>query len=77
MNVSLQQAIEIHARSMGSRFGAKSGRWRARQKAMGNVPAPSLPPITTPVETTAEAIATLDAKFPWLRNAESRCELHP
>ena len=33
MNVSLQQAIEIHARSMGSRFGAKSGRWRAWQKA--------------------------------------------
>ena len=33
MNVSLQQAIEIHARSMGSRFGAKSGRWRACEKA--------------------------------------------
>ena len=48
---------------------------RARQKAMCGVPAPSLPPITTPVETTAEAIAKLDAKFPWLRNAERRCDL--
>ena len=34
MNISLQQAIEIHARSMGSRFGARSGRRRACQKAM-------------------------------------------
>ena len=34
MNVSLQQAIEIHARSMGSRFGARSGRRRAYQKAV-------------------------------------------
>ena len=34
MDVSLQQAIEIHARSMEFRFGAKSGRRRACQKAM-------------------------------------------
>ena len=34
MDISLQQAIEIHARAMGSRFGARSGRRRACQKAM-------------------------------------------
>ena len=34
MDVSLQQAIEIHARSMEFRFGSKSARRRACQKAM-------------------------------------------
>jgi hypothetical protein len=47
---------------------------RARQKAMCSVPAHSLPPITAPMETAAEAIATLDAKFPWLQDAQRRCD---
>jgi hypothetical protein len=34
MNVSLQQAIEIHARSLKRRFGAKLGTQRAYQEAM-------------------------------------------
>jgi hypothetical protein len=70
-----KQTIESLRRvgRLGGKAAARNR--RARQKAMGNVPASSLPPITTPVETTAEAIATLDAKFPWLRNAERRCEL--
>jgi hypothetical protein len=54
------------------RSGARGGRTaarnrRLRQRAAGIPPAP---PISQPlaVETTAQAIATLEAHFPWLRS---------
>jgi len=34
MEISLQQAIEIHAKSMRDRFGAERGTQRALQQAM-------------------------------------------
>ena len=54
------------------RIGARGGRtrarnWRARQRAAVVAPAPS--PTRLPRETTAQAIAVLEAKFPWLRPA--------
>ncbi|MGO9741090.1 MAG: hypothetical protein ACLPN5_06180 [Roseiarcus sp.] len=34
MDISLQQAIEIHARSLTRRFGTKHGKQRAYQEAL-------------------------------------------
>ncbi len=62
-------------RRVGRRGGKATARnRRARQQAM-MTPAASLGnPLSAPVESTAEAIARLDAQFPWLRNAERRCD---
>ena len=56
--------------------GARGGRARARnlQARQGVCRAALTTPLATvpDVETTAEAIATLDAKFPWLVGAERK-----
>jgi hypothetical protein len=56
--------------------GARGGRARARNlHARQGVcrPAPTTPLATVPdAESTAEAIATLDAKFPWLAGVERK-----
>lgn len=59
------------------RIGARGGRaharnWRARQRATPAAGWPMARPLAPVVETTAQAIATLDAQFPWLRQAEGR-----
>ena len=59
------------------RIGAKGGRayarnCRARRQAaqqLEAVPMLTMPPM---VETTAQAITTLDAHFPWLKGAARR-----
>jgi hypothetical protein len=61
------------------RIGARGGRAqarnrRARQKAQREVPLLITPCLPPPVESTAQAIATLDARYPWLRGAERRCD---
>jgi hypothetical protein len=58
------------------RIGAKGGRayarnCRARRQAQPVAPGP-LPTIPPAVETTAQAIVTLDCRFPWLKGAERR-----
>jgi hypothetical protein len=58
------------------RIGALGGRayarnCRARRQAAQRVDSMPLP-VSVPVETTAQAIATLDARYPWLRGAERR-----
>jgi hypothetical protein len=62
-----------HIGALGGRAHARN--CRARQKARlvtSSAPIPaSIPPTQ---ETTAEAVATLDAQFGWLRGAERRCE---
>jgi hypothetical protein len=63
------------------RIGARGGRaharnWRARQLAARLVSTSPTCPPDAPVETTAEAIATLDAQFPWLCRAERRTARH-
>jgi hypothetical protein len=59
------------------RIGARGGRAqarnrRARLQAQAQLPQPPAIVIHPPAETAAEAIAVLDAQFPWLRGAERR-----
>ena len=58
------------------RLGARGGRayacnQRARRARMPQ-PLPTVPLRLAPRETTAQAIAVLDAQFPWLRGAGKR-----
>ena len=50
------------------RIGARGGRACAR--AVTAQPQKPVPTVARLAETTAEAIATLDLQFPWLRGAE-------
>jgi hypothetical protein len=59
------------------RQGARGGRATARNRRarIGATTAPPRqPPAPVPpqAETVAQALATLDAQFPWLRGAEKR-----
>ena len=66
-NQTLQQLRQI-----GARGGRASGRTRrARRQAVLACQSERLPPAV-PTETAAQAIAALDAQFPWLRGAEKR-----
>ena len=68
-NKTLEQARRLGAR--GGRAYACNQRARRAHipPPLATVPRPLLLP---PRETTAEAIAVLDAQFPWLRGAEKR-----
>jgi len=58
-------------RSVGARGGrARSRKLRARQRECRQ--APVAPLIVPYAETAAEAIAILDAQFPWLVGAEKK-----
>ena len=60
-------------RRAGARGGKATARnRRARQSATTASPPERAAPQTFPGETTAAAIAALDAKFPWLRGVEKR-----
>jgi len=57
------------------RIGARGGRAcarnrRARVRATTAPPPKAVTPVARVPETAAEAIATLDLQFPWLRGAE-------
>jgi hypothetical protein len=57
------------------RIGARGGRAcarnrRARVRAATTPPPQAVTPVARLPETAAEAIATLDLQFPWLRGAE-------
>jgi len=56
------------------RLGARGGRAHAcnqrARRARLPAPLPTVPLLRTPRETTAQAIAVLDAQFPWTRGAE-------
>ena len=59
------------------RIGARGGRaharnWRARQHAPLAAGLPVVLPAMPPMATTAQAVAALDAQFPWLRQAGPR-----
>jgi hypothetical protein len=54
----------------GGRACARNRRWRQGLIAARTHAVPD--PVVPAMETTAEAIATLDARFPWLRQAELR-----
>ena len=58
-------------------LGARGGRAFGRNQRLRRARLPTAPPDTIPLRaallpTTAEAIALLDAQFPWLRAAERR-----
>jgi hypothetical protein len=60
-------------RRLGARGGRAYGRnQRVRRAQMPTPPAAGALLPAAPCETAAEAIAVLDAQFPWLRGAEKR-----
>jgi hypothetical protein len=66
-NKTLEQARQLGARG-GRAYASNQRARRARLPA----PLPTVPLRQAPRETTAEAIAVLDAQFPWLRGAGKR-----
>ena len=63
----------LQLRRLGARGGKAFGRnLRLRRALLPTLPTAtvSLPQVLGP--TTAEAVAALDARFPWLRGAEKR-----
>ena len=59
-------------RRLGARGGRAYGRNQRARRARMPTPPATVPQRAVPGETTAEAIAVLDAQFPWLRGAEKR-----
>ena len=58
-------------------IGARGGKAFGRNERLRRALLPTPPPVTVflppvPCPSTAEAIAALDACFPWLRGAEKR-----
>jgi len=67
-------------RRIGARGGRAYGRnQRARRHAAEQTAAPAVPSPapSLEMETVAQAIAALDAQFPWLRGAEKRSSRTP
>jgi hypothetical protein len=63
----------LQLRLLGARGGKAFGRNERLRRALLPTPPPatvSLPAV--PRHTVAEAVAALDARFPWLRGAERR-----
>ena len=67
---SPSQLRELGAR--GGRAYARNQRLRRARLALMPVTPPTVPPCAAPGPTVAEAVALLDAQFPWLRAAEKR-----
>jgi hypothetical protein len=68
----------LQVRLLGARGGKAFGRNERLRRALLPPPTPasvSLPAV--PRHTTAEAVAALDARFPWLRGAEKRARHAP
>jgi hypothetical protein len=63
-------------RLLGARGGRAYGRNQRARRAL-LPPCLAVPPPVAPGESTAQAVATLDARFPWLRRAEKRHSLQP
>jgi hypothetical protein len=59
-------------RRWGARGGKAYGRNQRARRALLAMPPGVVPPRPTPHATTAESIAILDERFPWLRGAEKR-----
>jgi hypothetical protein len=64
----------LQCRSLGARGGRAFGRNQRARRALLPAPPPAVPWRAAPQETTATAIALLDAQFPWLCLAESRLD---
>ena len=65
----------LQLRLIGARGGRAFGRnQRARRAQLTLMPTPpqAVPLCAAPQQTAAEAVAMLDAQFPWLRSVERR-----
>jgi hypothetical protein len=62
----------LQLRSLGARGGRAYGRNLRARRALLPTPPAALAPCDAPRQTTAQAIALLDSRFPWLRCAEKR-----
>ena len=71
-NKSLQQC-----RQLGACGGRAYGRNRRLRRLLHGQHPPILGKPDRSLETAAEAIAALDAQFPWLRGAERRKQPQP
>jgi hypothetical protein len=58
-------------RLLGARGGRAYGRNQRARRAL-LPPSPAVPLRVSPGESTSQAVALLDARFPWLRCAEKR-----
>ena len=68
--ILFNQSLDDLRRS-GARGGRAYGRnCRARSQAAPSTPVPTRAAVVPPIETTAQAIVTLDEQFPRLRGAE-------
>jgi hypothetical protein len=59
-------------RLFGARGGKAYGRSQRARRALSAPPPEAIVPHTRYPASTAESIAVLDARFPWLRGAEKR-----
>jgi hypothetical protein len=59
-------------RLIGAHGGRVYGRNQRARRALLRAHPPPVPQGAAPRESTAHAIAALDAQFPWLRRAENR-----
>ena len=62
----------LQLRLLGARGGRAFGRNQRLRRALLPTPPDAVPRRAPLLPTTAEAIALLDAQFPWLRAAERR-----
>ena len=60
-------------RRLGARGGRAYGRNQRARRALLATRPEAVPPRAAPPATTAESIAILDARFPWLRERKSDC----
>ena len=54
------------------RIGARGGKACARNRRARQEASRTIPVSVAPLESTEQALATLDAQFPWLCGAEAR-----
>jgi hypothetical protein len=60
----------VQLRLLGARGGRTYGRNQRARRALMRAQPPPVPQRAAPGESTAQAMAALDAQFPWLRCAE-------
>jgi hypothetical protein len=73
LNYPLFHQTAAQLRSAGARGGKATARnRRLRQAGISPAPSAEAAPSIGPRETTASAIAALDAQFPWLRGVGRR-----
>ena len=62
----------LQLRRIGALGGKAHGRNQRARRALMPSPPAATPLRSAPRQSTAEAVAALDARFPWLRRAEKR-----